>query len=82
MTYNFSARSIVLLRLIDILVTRYFISNSMFYLLQPRFAYSCMDFGLESCLAVAYSIHFQALVAEVQSFGETFIFYDFCYLVL
>ena len=53
-TFNLSALSVALLRLYHILVTRYFISNSMIYLLQLCVAYSCIDLGFESCLAVAY----------------------------
>ena len=55
--------SLILLLLLLILVDKLFYKE-LHFLLQPRVTYSCIHFQPESCLTLAYSIHFQPMVVQ------------------
>ena len=48
---------------INFVVAIHVFYKQLHFLLQPRVTYGRMNFHSEICLAVAYSIHFQSLVA-------------------
>ena len=54
----------VLTEFINSVIVIHIFYQQLHFLLQPRVTYGCMDFQSESCLAVAYSMHFQTLVAS------------------